>query len=259
MPEALMPDAQCRTPNRGMTREDRRTGIGIGIGIRDSGFGIGIGIGIGIGRWVLGFGGRASGAPYNANLPPRLSPGSRWYALHMQHQRLRAPIQSLLLAIACACGDGDSEPSPDAAPGAEPDAAPSAVSEQTLDWAAELIRTYDRTIAASCECLVSANGFASLEDCMAALGSTPEWLECATGAIEMSDAGFMIDEANALCMIDAGEARAACLEEASCEPEAMTACLDMPGMPETCPALDNDLVVLLLEKCPDLGLLSRVP
>jgi hypothetical protein len=196
----------------------------------------------------------------------------------MQHLRSRAGIYATLLLFACACEDGDAEPGPGAAPDAEvdagqlldagdrgvtappaADAAQGGVSEQTRGWAADLIGAYDRTIAASCECLVSANGFASLEDCMAALGSTPEWLECATDAVEMSDAGFSIDEANALCMIDAAEARAACLEEATCEPDAMTACLDMPGMLEACPGLDNDLVVFLLEQCPDLGLLSRVP
>jgi hypothetical protein len=135
----------------------------------------------------------------------------------------------------------------------------SASAAQTAAWAAEWIAAYDRQIAATCPCLIGVGAFPTTGDCIAALGSGPTWLECATTAVQEAEANALLNEADARCLIDGTVERAQCFEQAACEPEAMSACLSMPNQPAECAPVDTELVNLLLEKCPDLGLLSRVP
>jgi hypothetical protein len=128
---------------------------------------------------------------------------------------------------------------------------------QVVAWTMDWIAAWDRQAAATCACLVMPGSFASAEDCMAALGSGPTWLECSTQAVANADAGSALDEAGARCLIDSLDARASCLEEAGCGTSAMSDCYSTPDRLDGCEAPDSDLVVLLLDQCPDLGLLSR--
>ena len=183
----------------------------------------------------------------------------------------RVFVYLVLVTLGCggdtdaASGDaGNAEPGkPDASkPVAAPDAADAGRNHATADprivaWATDWIAAWDRQVDATCACFVMPGAFASVEDCTAALGSGPTWLECSTQAVANADAGSALDEAGARCLIDGLNARASCLEAAGCGTTAMSDCYSTPDRPDGCAAPDSDLVVLLLEQCPDLGLLSR--
>jgi hypothetical protein len=148
--------------------------------------------------------------------------------------------------VSASCGDDDA--AADAGRGSR---------GRRVEWAREWIAAYDREVGATCPCLAQLGAFASAEECMRALGSGPTWAECANEAVEASDAGGLLSEEHARCLIDSRAARAGCLERAGCDADAMGVCLSMPNMPADCPPLDADLTLLVLEHCPDLGLLSR--
>jgi hypothetical protein len=118
------------------------------------------------------------------------------------------------------------------------------------EWGVE----YDRLFAAYCECLLASDAFPTAQECLDAYGFGDSWAECSAAALSQTDAGQVFSEQDARCVIEEAAARADCMQAAGCEPEATGACVDIS---HDCPMLSNDLVSLVLELCPDTGLLSR--
>jgi hypothetical protein len=120
----------------------------------------------------------------------------------------------------------------------------------------EWIVAYDREIAALCPCLVALDAFASLDECMTANGSGPTWLECVSSVVEEADASVAL--ADARCMVDAKVVRATCVEAAACDDAAREVCYEQSmSAGAACPPIDADLLLLVLQRCPDTALLSR--
>jgi hypothetical protein len=144
-----------------------------------------------------------------------------------------------------ACGDDEPR-------GAEPRAdggGRPATAELLEDWT----REWDREAMANCRCFVADGRFETIEACMALHGSGPSWVECASAALESigTDGG----EFDARCLIEERARRAQCLETSACDADTIHACL---GAGMTCPPIPTEIVVRALERCPDLGLLSRL-
>jgi hypothetical protein len=120
----------------------------------------------------------------------------------------------------------------------------------------EWITAYDREIAALCPCLVALNAFASLDECMAANGSGPTWLECVSSVVDEADASVAL--ADVRCMVDVKVARASCVEAAGCDDAAREVCYEQSTSSNaSCPPVDSALLLLVLQRCPDTALLSR--
>jgi len=119
-------------------------------------------------------------------------------------------------------------------------------------WAYSWVAAFDREVAATCRCFVAGGQYASEEECMDTIGSSPTWASCAVRALEGTDAS--VQGADARCMIEKVAARATCLEAAACDPEAIDTCFSESM---TCAPLDEELVLRVLEKCPDTALLGR--
>jgi hypothetical protein len=76
-------------------------------------------------------------------------------------------------------------------------------------------------------------------------------VECGTRALVTRGAPY--ERADAECNIATTRARADCIEAASCDE--LASC-DQPV--NECPARDTELTLLVLEECPDTGLLGRL-
>ncbi|MDD9936056.1 MAG: hypothetical protein OXT09_20760 [Myxococcales bacterium] len=175
---------------------------------------------------------------------------------------------ALLLLCCVGCGD-DAEPDTEAEPesgdelasgradadGGAADMESSGSDGQANSLAASTARAvevYDRSADAVCTCLTQNGAHESEEDCLALMGSGETWQSCGTEVLEELDSPEL--RTTIACVIDRMEEQAACYERSMCEPEAMSAC---GGVPIECLMTDLDILLMLLERCPDLGLLSR--
>jgi hypothetical protein len=153
----------------------------------------------------------------------------------------------------CGAGPGDNGA---AAGASDDDGAADASESESVALLREWITAYDREIAAQCPCLVALDAFASLDECMAANGSGPTWLECVSSVVDEADAAVAL--ADARCMVDAKVARATCIEAAGCDGAAQNDCYEQSmSANASCPPVDSALLLLVLQRCPDTGLLSR--
>ncbi len=174
----------------------------------------------------------------------------------------------VLLLCCAACGDdaeGDTEgssPGEDQAPSDPADAGGGAADMESASSdgqanslaasTARAVEVYDRSAEAVCTCLTQNGAHESEEDCLALMGSGETWQSCGTEVLEELDSPEL--RTTIACVIDRMEEQAACYERSMCEPEAMSAC---GGVPIECLMTDLDILLMLLERCPDLGLLSR--
>lgn len=60
-------------------------------------------------------------------------------------------------------------------------AAPRSVLEATV---AAIISSYDEQVTFTCPCFVAQGGYANTDECKMWLGSRPDWLACATAALQ---------------------------------------------------------------------------
>ena len=115
------------------------------------------------------------------------------------------------------------------------------------------VAAYDRALRWECECATRAGGVASVEDCMAPSASGPTWVPCGTMALAANDSPEV--RAIARCFTDQLEARSSCLTRTTCDSPDRAQC-DSSAL--SCVGSDVQLIVTLIEACPDLGLLSRL-
>lgn len=156
--------------------------------------------------------------------------------------------KSLLLALAAlgvagACSQAE--------PSEEQPALPQLVDRILVD--------YDRGVANTCKCLAAQGAYDSFESCYELLRSGPDWADCAIEVLQDADQGLLDASVPPLEQLEAeaeaGQARTECIERANCDLEAETQCpvegsLNLANYPE--------LGTVLLIRCPDLALLSRV-
>jgi hypothetical protein len=117
----------------------------------------------------------------------------------------------------------------------------------------ETVAAYDRGAKAGCECVVEQGGFETLDECLTPIKSGPTWIPCGLKVLVANDSPQV--RATARCLADALDARTACLSSTRCSSDASLHC---PSNAFLCAASDTQLLVELLQACPDLGLLSRL-
>lgn len=183
---------------------------------------------------------------------------------------VRSCVHALLMTlVVVACGDdddGDHDPRSDEGGrdasaghrrdgsttrdgGREP-ADPKVVAEYRElldDW----VMQWDRIADASCACFAMLDIYESVEECVALVSSGPDWAECASEALAERDDDLNRDDAR--CIIEQLGLRADCVESRECSE--ITMC--EPNI-DACPLADSALVNVVLEACPDTGLLSRL-
>jgi len=117
---------------------------------------------------------------------------------------------------------------------------------------ADTVDAYDRQFEIQCPCYVQLGAFESVESCMTLVGSGPDWVDCATEVLEENDSPEVRQEVR--CSLEQTRAQSDCYEEAMCDLGMSAECqqIDLG-----CEERDNPLLLLVLERCPDLGLLSR--
>jgi hypothetical protein len=138
-------------------------------------------------------------------------------------------------------------------PGPAADAGIDPAAIETL--VARAVTAYDRALAQSCKCVVEAGGFATIDECLAPSASGPTWVPCGTMALAASGSPDAL--AIASCLADALDARADCLSQVSCDSQEQAGCGSGNGALQ-CAMNDPQLIVQLIQTCPDLGLLSRL-
>ena len=116
------------------------------------------------------------------------------------------------------------------------------------------VAAYDSALRAACECAAGAGGVTSVEECMAPSASGPSWIPCGTMALAANDSPEV--RAIARCFADQLEARSSCLASTSCDSPDRAQCDSITSL--SCVGSDVQLIVRLIEACPDLGLLSRL-
>jgi hypothetical protein len=141
---------------------------------------------------------------------------------------------ALVVAMGCGGDDGGDEPS----------------RASLID---QLLVDFDRQAAAQCECLVLAGAYATQDACMVDFGAGADWAECAE--MLFADGTLEWDPETAHCIVDKGEMTASCMEANECGTLEFYECAINPDE-DPCP-LGADLINVVLERCPDTGLLSR--
>lgn len=116
----------------------------------------------------------------------------------------------------------------------------------------DTVAAYDRQFEIQCPCYVQLGAFESVAACMMLVGSGPSWVDCATTVLEENDAPEVRQEVR--CSLEQMHARNDCYEAAMCDPAMSVTCEEIDL---GCGARDTALTSLVLERCPDLGLLSR--
>jgi hypothetical protein len=182
----------------------------------------------------------------------------------------RPYVRSLLLAavLVGACGDddddhgrdgrgmldGSADSARDAAPSSRDSGRPAANTAVVAEYRAILddwIVQWDRLARYACDCFVASGAYDSVEGCLALTASGPTWSECASETLAAYDEN--IDRDDARCVVGQLGDRADCLETVECSD--LTPC-DEVG--RECPMTSNELVTLILQACPDTGLLGRL-
>jgi hypothetical protein len=126
--------------------------------------------------------------------------------------------------------------------------------EATIERAVtEAVAAFDRVLAQNCRCVVEGGGVDKVDDCVRPAKSDPSWVTCGTSFLTERDSPET--RVIARCLADEYAARDRCLSAAECFTDTMQEC--SRGAPR-CLGIDPQLLVDLLEACPDLGLLSRL-
>lgn len=120
----------------------------------------------------------------------------------------------------------------------------------------EAVRAYDRLVAENCECLVQQGAFASMGECLAPSASGPDWVPCATTFLKAH--GSPSVSGLAQCLADDLDRRADCVSATACDAPERADCEGGAAGIALCGSGDPQLLVGLLQACPDLGLLSRL-
>ena len=116
------------------------------------------------------------------------------------------------------------------------------------------VAAYDHALRWECECAARAGGVTSVDECMAPSASGPSWVPCGTMALAANDSPQV--RAIAQCFAEQLEARSRCLASTTCDSPDRAQCDSITAL--SCVGNDVQLIVTLIEACPDLGLLSRL-
>lgn len=153
----------------------------------------------------------------------------------------------LSFALAPACGRSDSDENKHAGPAAD---------GGTAGYEALVVQSvaaYDDVLRMECECVAESGGVASVEDCVAPSASGPSWVPCGTMALEANDSPEVQEIAR--CFAQELARRSQCLASMACDSPERSQC-DSHGL--SCAGDTPQIIVKLIEACPDLGLLSRL-
>lgn len=161
-------------------------------------------------------------------------------------------VWMMVLSTCLGCGDSGAPPNGNmSAAGSSATADSGTVELEALVM--KSVAAYDRALRWECECAAQAGGVTSVEDCMAPSASGPSWVPCGTMALAAHDSPEV--RAIARCFTDQLEARSSCLASTTCDSPDRAQC-DSSAL--SCVGSDVQLIVTLIEACPDLGLLSRL-
>lgn len=117
---------------------------------------------------------------------------------------------------------------------------------------AAIISKYDTQVDKTCPCFVEQGTYADMDECVMWLGSRPDWLGCATEALQKYDNPEAIEDLR--CVESEAQATLDCLEKVSCDSPERESCF---ASPLKCLADQIDLVLDLDRECPDFSLLPR--
>jgi hypothetical protein len=185
----------------------------------------------------------------DATAPMQVEPGITERAFSM---RIQVRTFVLVLCLGAACSDDherDHRPRDAGAERTDADAGPPPL----VDVVRSEVELYDRRIRAVCPCLVEQGQYATEEECLKLGASGPDWVECATMALESYDSAET--RAQSQCYFEFLEEAAECVEASKCDTEQLTRCAT-PDL--DCLTVVNERLNLVLTACPDFGLLSRV-
>lgn len=115
------------------------------------------------------------------------------------------------------------------------------------------IAAYDRQMNATCTCLVAEGMYESQEACLMLLGSGSTWADCGSQFLEEHDSSETREQMD--CFVARSEKQASCVADAACKSQAVAQCAEVPA---ACAESQPGIVLELLQRCPDLGLLSRL-
>jgi hypothetical protein len=173
--------------------------------------------------------------------------------MHSRRYRQAAQCSVWLVAILGCSGTEPSDPmsagitEPSVADSAS--AAPKSNLETVL---AAIISLYDKQVTLTCPCFVEEGGYPDIDECKMWLGSRPDWLTCATAALQEYDNPAAI--AALRCVESEAQVSNDCLETAVCGSPERNLCFSSPLK---CLAEQIDLVLDLDNTCPDFSLLPR--
>lgn len=176
-------------------------------------------------------------------------------------------ISRLIALVACMGCDGSSsdEATEQRDTGTETDAATTAGSAATSPMASDAdetddvealvrqaVENWDRVLDINCDCLVESGTFETLDACVKPSASAPDWVPCGTMALAQYELERTLVAAR--CLRDELKMRGDCLARTECGSEEQLQC-EMGAM--QCASKDPEVLVTVLQACPDLGLLSR--
>jgi hypothetical protein len=151
------------------------------------------------------------------------------------------------VAVAIAIGCSDNSQGRETADGASP-------TTELRGLVAAAITAYDRQVVASCPCYVKSAAYESTEECAMWLKSEPDWVSCATAALEELDSPELRRALR--CLETRSDANTQCLAPKSCDDEARSDCMKSVLQCFT----DNGAAIVHLDlACPDISLLPRQP
>jgi hypothetical protein len=116
------------------------------------------------------------------------------------------------------------------------------------------VELYDRRVRAICPCEVASGNYKTEKECLDLAVSGSDWAQCAADALADYDSAST--RADTQCFTEYLEQTAECTEAAKCDSDKLAVC----GVPSSaCLAKQSMRLNLILTKCPDFGLLSRLP
>jgi hypothetical protein len=89
--------------------------------------------------------------------------------------------------------------------------------------------------------------FGSEEECVRIQSGMRDSMGCVNAALSAKDAGVQLSDGR--CFVEEIAVRAECLERSDCEEAAIHAC---PSLSAECLQTSNQLIVYLLQACPDI-------
>jgi hypothetical protein len=159
----------------------------------------------------------------------------------------------LALSLSAACSDDHDRGQRDARDATPADTDVDAGPPPLVDVVRNEIELYDRRIRATCPCLVEQGQYTTEEECLKLGLSGPDWVDCATKALESYDSAMTRTQSR--CYFDFLEEAAECVEASKCDIEQLAQC----GTPDLdCLTAVNERLNLVLTACPDFGLLGRL-